>query len=312
MKSRLLLAGFAFALMLCGSVFAQDNAPAPQSAPTEAQKELEALVEKISAKARAQQANAAGLAPELKEFEALMAKYPEKNESGAQIAFMHAMLYVQLLKDTAKGRELLLAVKQNFPGTEPAAAVDQVFEQMDQQARAEAATKALIGKTAPELNFIWSSNGRLKKLSDLKGSVVVLDFWATWCGPCIASFPQIREQVAHYKGSPVVFLGVTSIQGFVANNGPRVKTADDPQKEMALMVDFMKAKDMTWDVVFSQEEVFNPDYGIQGIPFVAIIAPDGTVRHTGLHPGDPGSAVEEKIDALLKEFKLTAPAKAVK
>jgi hypothetical protein len=77
---------------------------------------------------------------------------------------------------------------------------------------------------------------------------------------------------------------------------------------MALMPDFMKAKQMNWTVAFSKEEVFNPDYGISGIPYVAIIAPDGTVRHAGLHPAGPLTEKVAKIDAILKEFGRSVPA----
>ncbi len=66
---------------------------------------------------------------------------------------------------------------------------------------------------------------------------------------------------------------------------------------------------MTWDVVFSEQQVFNPDYGIMGIPYVAIIAPDGTVRHAGLHPGDPKGDIAGKVEAILKEFNLPLPTK---
>ena len=131
---------------------------------------------------------------------------------------------------------------------------------------------------------------------------------ATWCGPCIRSFPKVRAEVELFKGSPVVILGVTSLQGQVHGlpGGP-VNTEGDAQKEYNLMNDFMKAKNMTWDVAFSAENVFNPDYGVQGIPFVAIIAPDGTVRHTGLNPLDPSADIAGKVKALLAEFKLPAP-----
>ena len=110
----------------------------------------------------------------------------------------------------------------------------------------------------------------------------------------------------------MVVLGVTSIQGSVSGLQPqRIDTKGDPQKEMALMSDYIKAKEITWTIGFSDEEVFNPDYGITGIPHMAIIAPDGTLRHTGLHPAMPHAEKVEKIDALLKEFKLPTLATAV-
>lgn len=315
MKLRSLLAGLALGSVIFSGALAQETPPAPP-APATAETDLKALVAKISAKMRSGERTAAALAPEIAEFDALLAKYPAKDEDSAQIAMMKAMLYIQVFGDNDTGRKLLTELTAGFPGTKAAATAVRVLEQTSPEglakakaAEAEQAAKlaALPGKPAPELHFKWSATGDLKTLSSLKGKVVVLDFWATWCGPCVASFPQIREHVAHFKGSPVEFIGVTSIQGFVANMGPRVDTKGDPEREMALMKDFMKAKEMTWNVAFSEEPVFNEAYGIKGIPYVAIIAPDGTVRHAGLHPGDHAADIAGKIEAILKEFKLPTP-----
>lgn len=305
MKSRFLLALLLLFAPL-GALFAQDAAPAAES-PAAA--DLDALVARIKAKLQSGAQTGAEFADEAKTFDELLAKYAgDTSEDVVKIAYMQATFTMQILEDSAKAKEQLLALKAKYPDSEGAHAADKVLAYLDRAAAAEALKAKLIGNTSPEINFTWSTKDGLKKLSDLKGQVVVLDFWATWCGPCIRSFPNIRAEVEHFKGSPVTFLGVTSLQGQVSNlEAKPIDTKGNPEKEMSLMPDFMKKHDMTWDVAFSEQNVFNDDYGVTGIPYLAILAPDGSVRFAGLHPGDESADIPGKIAALLKEFNLPVP-----
>ncbi|MGL5683207.1 MAG: TlpA family protein disulfide reductase [Marinifilaceae bacterium] len=172
----------------------------------------------------------------------------------------------------------------------------------------------LVGNLAPELDFIWSSSKQqISKLSDLKGKVVVLDFWATWCGPCVRSFPNVRALKERYKDYPVVILGVTSVQGrhisFSGDKRETISTEGDTEKEFSLMKEFMKDMDMTWDVAFSSQRVFNNEYGVNGIPYVAIVDAQGIIRYSHLSPSAAPHHEAEKIDALLAEAGLKAPKK---
>jgi thiol-disulfide isomerase/thioredoxin len=169
----------------------------------------------------------------------------------------------------------------------------------------------LLDHPAPAMTFLWSStDSPIKSLDQFKGKVVVLDFWATWCGPCRASFPDIAELKSHYEGYDVVVIGITSPQGYhIDKDHKKVDTAGHPEKEFELMPGFMKDMGMTWTVAFTQDNVFNPEFGVRGIPHMAIIDPAGKVRYNGLHP----AAVKlkekaEKIDGLLKEAHLPTPA----
>ena len=170
----------------------------------------------------------------------------------------------------------------------------------------------LMNHVAPEINFLWSSDKNTKPLSSYKGKVVVVDFWATWCGPCFRSFPNIRALQERYKGYDVEILGVTSLQGrhvrrYEDGRTENVDTRNNPEEEYKLMKQFMKENNMTWKVLFSEGSCFDKNYGVFGIPHVAIIDAEGVVRYNALRPYDAPYHEAEKIDALLKEAGKKAP-----
>jgi thiol-disulfide isomerase/thioredoxin len=185
----------------------------------------------------------------------------------------------------------------------------QYLEQQVRRLEGPAGRGTLVGGPAPALNFEWTSAGRpIASLADLKGKVVVLDFWSTWCGPCVGSFPKIRETAARYKGFGVEIVGVTSLQGHHHElGGKTIDCKGDPVRERALMGEYVKTNDISWTIAFSKEPVFNPDYGVRGIPAVFVIDGKGVVRHTTVSFHDP-ARLHEGIDALLKEAGLAVPA----
>jgi len=163
------------------------------------------------------------------------------------------------------------------------------------------ATGTLVGNKAPGLHFRWISGGNEKTLDDFKGKVVMLDFWATKCAPCVESFPQMAELQNHYRNQPVVLIGVTSIQGYFVDipNGTTVNTADDPEKEFSLVPAYMKGMGINWRIAFSEENVMNVEYGVLAIPHITLIDKEGRVRYNGIDGTN-----EEKIkliDGLLNE-----------
>jgi thiol-disulfide isomerase/thioredoxin len=284
------------------------------ASPSQATRQFqEEIVQAVSQSVAEGKASRADLEPLLARVDTKVAELRSAGEASPSdyslLAGLKLAILYQLLEDPQATFAELDRLTQEAGSDEEKAFLAQVGKKIRESEQRREQKAALVGKPAPGLDFTWSTRPDLKSLADLKGKVVVLDFWATWCGPCIQSFPKVRELAEHYASSPVEVVGVTSIQGTVAGLAEgSVKVAGDPKRETELLARFAQEQNMSWTVAVSSQSVFNEEYGVEGIPFVAILAPDGTVRHTGLHPGMPAARMQELIDAILAEFNLPVPA----
>ncbi len=104
---------------------------------------------------------------------------------------------------------------------------------------------------------------------DAKGKVVVLDFWATWCVPCVASLPHIREVHEKFKDREVLVIGVSC-------DTPMPK--ETPETNRAKVADFIKAKDLSWTQTYSGIWPKPAEkYGVGSIPTVFVLGKDGGI-----------------------------------
>ena len=129
------------------------------------------------------------------------------------------------------------------------------------------ALQKMPGTEAPGFSGT-TADGQEKSLSDYtgKGSYVLLDLWASWCGPCKKFMPIIHDVYEEYSGKGLVVLGVN--------------VNDDPQKAR----DFIANSDMEWDVIITEGDSVLTVYNCSGIPSCYLISPEGIILEAGVHP----------------------------
>ncbi|HEX5103635.1 MAG TPA: redoxin family protein [Pirellulaceae bacterium] len=179
------------------------------------------------------------------------------------------------------------------------------FSQIEQAIAKGREYAELIGKAAAPLTVETWVNGTPLTAGDLNGKVVLLDFWAVWCGPCIATFPHLREWQEKYGDKGLVIIGVTSYYNYKwddeAGYTARADGEVTPEEEQETLQKFAAYYHLKHRFAVQPEgdRTLSEHYGVSGIPHVVVLDKTGKIRLIRVGSGKQNA---EDIDKLLAEL----------
>ncbi len=145
------------------------------------------------------------------------------------------------------------------------------------------ASSGLMGQPAPDF-VLKSASGENLRLSEFRGDVVMINFWATWCGPCRQEMPLLDEMYTRYQRVGFSLLGVN--------------IDDDSRKALNMISEL----GVSFPVLFDVSKEVSKLYKVNAMPVTILVDRDGIVRH--VHQGyQPGYELDylDEIRSLLRE-----------
>jgi peroxiredoxin len=145
------------------------------------------------------------------------------------------------------------------------------------------ASSGLAGQPAPEF-ALKSSSGQNLRLSEYRGDVVMINFWATWCGPCRQEMPLLDELYSRYERVGFNLLGIN--------------IDDDSRRAM----DMINELGVSFPVLFDSSKEVSRLYQVDAMPVTVIVDREGNIRHVhqGYKPGYEQTYLDQ-VRALLRE-----------
>ncbi len=237
----------------------------------------------------------------------------------AYSGFMQAVALRSMRSEPRKAMEFVTAIekamdKASKGGDAPNPLYKAISSQLDRikpMIETEIKRAELIGKPAKDYGDFANENFLIgmeqKSLAELKGKVVLLDFWAVWCGPCIATFPHLKEWHEKYSDKGFVIIGSTKFYNFEWNDetGKAARSQEEVpvEKELKMLEKFRESYGLHHGfLVTTKEEDYGKSFVVSGIPQAVLIDKEGKIQMIRVGSGEQNARdLEEKIEELLAQ-----------
>jgi peroxiredoxin len=269
------------------------QSPPPAQAPaqntntaTNIDAEINRVVTSINAKIMAGKNTEADFADEMKSYDAILAEHAgEKTEAVAAVLVAKAQFFGEVFNDAEKALEAYKQLKRDFPDTKAGKEADQAITDLEDMVAQQKALQKIKDGLVPGTKFPDFQEkdlaGNPISISQYKGKVVLVDFWATWCPICVVEMPNTLKVYQKYHDQGFDVVGVSM---------------DDDQP---LLKRYLKEHDIPWRQAFEGVRDGNQmsiKYATDYLPTYYLLDRDGKIIATDRSPDTIGMLNGDKLD----------------